>query len=385
MPARWVGMVEATQSSHLPDTPDPAPVDQAIGVHYGHLVWGGISFAILEDRKWKSAPKSLMPGARIRNGWPQNPEWDAAKQGDVPGAQLLGERQERFLQQWAEDWPAGVEMKAVVSATIFCNLATLPKEMTSDAGTAKLPVQPLGGYAEGERLTQDHDSNAWPQTPRNRALRSIRSCLAVHIAGDQHLGSTVQYGIDDWNDGPYGICTPAISNIFPRRWYPAHPGANPKSPGSRNTGEYRDGFGNRMTVHAVANPQQFGISPRALTERAPGFGVVTFDKKARTIRLENYPRWADLSKGKGETYPGWPITIRQVDNGLNGARWELRLPSSVGGLIRVTPAGSKQPALVWRTASAVDRIPIWQPGVYSIEVGGRKLSDIKASERQQTE
>jgi hypothetical protein len=57
-------------------------------------------------------------------------------------------------------------MKAVVSATIFCNLATLPKSMTSDAGTPNLPVQPPGGYAADERLTEDHDSNGWPQTPR---------------------------------------------------------------------------------------------------------------------------------------------------------------------------------------------------------------------------
>ena len=39
-------------------------VDQNIGVHYGELTWGGIGFAILEDRKWKSAPKTLLPGAR---------------------------------------------------------------------------------------------------------------------------------------------------------------------------------------------------------------------------------------------------------------------------------------------------------------------------------
>ena len=236
----------------------------------------------------------------------------------------------------------------------------------------------MGGYAEGERLTQDHDSNGGPQTPRNRALRSIRSCLALHIAGDQHLGSTVQYGIDDWNDGPHGICTPAISNIFPRRWFPPHPGTHPKTPGSRNTGEYRDGFGNRMTVQAVANPQQFGVAPRALTDRAPGWGVVAFNKKARTIRLENYPRWADLSKGKGETYSGWPITIHQFDNGLNGARWELRLPRAVTGLVRVTPAGSRQPALVWRAGAPVDRIPIWQPGVYSVLAGTQKVGRIKA-------
>lgn len=382
MPAPWVSMVERTQSSHLPDTSAAAPVDQNIGVHYGSLVWGGIDFAILEDRKWKSAPKTMLPGAAIRNGWPQNPEWSSAKQGDVPGAQLLGERQEAFLEKWAHDWPAAVQMKAVVSATIFCNLATLPEDMMSDAGTPKLPIQPKGGYAENEKLTQDHDSNGWPQTPRNRALRAMRSCLAVHVAGDQHLASTLQYGIEDFNDGPFAICSPAISNIFPRRWYPPVQGANAKPGAPRYTGEYLDGFGNRITVHAVANPQQFGIAPKALTERAPGFGLVVFDKKARAIRLENYPRWADLSRGRPEAYPGWPITLHQTDNGLNGAQWELRLPAKISGLIRVSSAKEGRTVLSWRAASPIDRIPIWEEGAYTVAAGSRKFTALQASRRQ---
>ena len=256
--------------------------------------------------------------------------------------------------------------------------------MTSDAGTPKLPVMPKGGYAENEKLTQDHDSNGWPQIPRNRALRAMRSCLAVHIAGDQHIASTVQYGIDDFNDGPYSICSPAISNIFPRRWYPPSPGANRKPQSPRYTGEYRDGFGNFMTVHAVANPQQFGVAPNALNERAPGFGLVYFDKKARKIRLENYPRWADLSLGKSQAYPGWPITIDQTDNGLNGAKWELRLTSKASGLVRVIDSATKSPVLTWRTNAPIDRIPVWQAGTYRVTVGSKAFRDIKATARRIT-
>ena len=380
MPAKWVYMVEQTQSSHLPDSPDSAVVDQNIGVHYGQLSWGGIGFAILEDRKWKSAPKSFLPGANIRNGWPQNPDWSSPKQGDVPGAQLLGERQERFLEDWAHDWPEDVEMKAVVSATIFCNLGTLPNDMTSDAGTPKLPIQPLRGYAPDEKLTQDHDSNGWPQTPRNRALRAMRGCLALHIAGDQHLASTVQYGIDDFNDGSFAICSPAISNIFPRRWYPQNEGANRKPGAPRNTGEYKDGFGNRMTVHALANPQQFGVAPKALMDRAPGFGVITFNKKARSMRLVNYPRWADLSR-TATPYPGWPILVRQTDNGLSGAKWELRLPVKASGLVQVTPKGAMKPVLSWKPVTAINRIPIWSPGTYTVRVGTREFAEIEATKR----
>ena len=47
MPAPWVNIVQRTQASHLPDPPEKTPVEQGISVHYSHLVWGGISFALL--------------------------------------------------------------------------------------------------------------------------------------------------------------------------------------------------------------------------------------------------------------------------------------------------------------------------------------------------
>ena len=77
-PAPWVNMMQRTQTSHLPDAFDPTPVEQGIGVYYTSMKHGGIDFAILEDRKWKSAPKTQMPKANIVNGWAQNPDYDAA-------------------------------------------------------------------------------------------------------------------------------------------------------------------------------------------------------------------------------------------------------------------------------------------------------------------
>jgi hypothetical protein len=208
----------------------------------------------------------------------------------------------------------------------------------------------------------------------------MRSCLAVHLAGDQHLPSTLQYGIDDFDDGPWVICSPAISNIFPRRWFPPEPGRNNKPGSPKYTGQFRDGFGNHMTVHAVANPQQSTVAPRALHERVPGFGIIRFRRKERTIRFENYPRWADLSRGKSEMYPGWPITIRQTDNGLNGARYELRLPRKAAGLIVVTRRGETRPALTWRSGTSLDRIPVWEPGEYEVKVDGRSAGTFAATE-----
>ncbi|GAB4357953.1 MAG: hypothetical protein OHK0021_02220 [Bryobacter sp.] len=372
MPANWVNMVQRTQSSHLPDAADPALVEQDITVHFGHLVYGGVSFALLEDRKFKSAPKLLMPEAKIRNGWPQNPQWNAAKQGDVPGAQLLGERQEKFLTAWARDWE-GVEMKAVVSATIFCNLCTLPKEAMSDNVTSKLAVLRSDKYAPNEKLTMDHDSNAWPQTARNRALRLLRAGVAVHLAGDQHLGSTLQYGVDAHEDASFALCSPAISNIFPRRWFPPNAGRNPdkiKSVPLHNAqvGDFEDGFGNRITVHAVANPHLYDVRPRALNNRAPGFGVVVFDKAKRTIALTNWPRWVDVTQPSAKPFQGWPITIRDEDNGLNGAGYEIALRDSAEGVVEVVEEATGELAYAWRLPEKRKVLRVWKPGRYTVSV-----------------
>lgn len=373
MPANWVNMVQRTQTSHLPDPADPALVDQDISVFFTGLKYGGVSFALLEDRKFKSAPRGLMPEAKIRNGWPQNPNWDAAKSGDVPGASLLGSRQEKFLGEWARDWE-GVQMKCAVSATIFNNLCTLPKDAMSDNVTAKLPILRNTSYPPDEKLTMDHDSNGWPQTPRNRAVQLIRSCLAVHLAGDQHLGSTIQYGSDEYNDASFALCSPAISNIFPRRWFPPLEGTNkeivksiPVTP--RNIGEYLDGFGNKMTVHAVANPYLYAQAPMALHNRAPGFGFVVFDKGKREITLTNWPRWADVAKPSAKPYQGWPIRIRDEDNGLRFARLSIELPEPVEGVVEIVAESTGEVILAWRTPGPRKKFAVWKAGRYTLRAG----------------
>ena len=86
----WVNMVQKTQTSHLPDPYDSTPVQQNIGVYYTNLEYAGLSFGIIEDRKFKSAPKSLLTDAAVNNGWAQNPSFDMLNQSDHPRAVLLG-------------------------------------------------------------------------------------------------------------------------------------------------------------------------------------------------------------------------------------------------------------------------------------------------------
>ncbi len=318
MDARFVHAVQTTQTANMPDPYDPTPVEQGIAVYYTDMLYGGVSFAIIEDRKWKDSATALLPGSGIINGWADDPRYDARRSSDNPDFPLLGERQEAFLEAWAQDWNEAW-LKAVISQTIFANVCTLPKGTTTDAVTGQLRVNAPGEYAPNEEPVQDHDSNSWPQSGRNRAVRLLRKAMAVHIAGDQHLGSTIQYGVDEWNDSSWAICVPSVANIFPRRWFPTEEGRNRKPGAPRNTGEYLDGFGNKMTIHAVSNPQTNGIEPTALHQRAPGYGIIKFSRTEREIELANWPRWVKASEPDSEPYPGWPIRIRQTQNGLPSA------------------------------------------------------------------
>jgi alkaline phosphatase D len=155
-PAAWVNMMQRTQTSHLPDPYDPTPVEQNIAISYTELRWGGISFAILEDRKGKSVPKIKIPFARIKNGWAQNPDYNAVRNGDVAGAELLGPRQLSFLDHWAQDWSRGTWLKVALSQTLLANIATLPPPADTDAVVPHLPILKVGGYAEDDMLVADH-------------------------------------------------------------------------------------------------------------------------------------------------------------------------------------------------------------------------------------
>ncbi len=315
MPPQWVNMVQRTQTGHLPDPYDPTPVKQGIGVYYTDWNYAGISMAILEDRKFKSAPKNVLPEeAQVTNGFIQNPKFDIKAHYDIK-ADLLGERQLTFLKDWSTRWDDGIEMKAVLSQTNFCTVATLPKGSIIDSIVPKLPIPELGEYVEGDAPTTDMDSNGWPQKGRDEALKIIRKCFALHIAGDQHIASTVHYGVDEFGDSGYAFAGPALNNIFPRRWWPAV-GQNhqplPNQPAY--TGDFQDGFGNKMTVHAVANPRQTDRKPAIIYDRATGYGIVTFDKAARTMKIECWPRFVDPEKEPEGQYKGWPITVMQQDN-----------------------------------------------------------------------
>lgn len=287
-PVEYVNQVQRQQSWHLPDPVDPAPVLRGIGVYFTRMTLGGIDFAILEDRKFKTGPAGKIPQLGPRPDHINDPKYDPATI-DLPGLELLGSRQEKFLDCWTQDW-TGAEIKCVLSQTAFC-------------GAVHMHGQ------RNDRLLADLDCNGWPQTPRNRALEIIRRAWAVHLCGDQHLAVVVKHGVREFGDGPYGFTSPALVNtIYGRWWHPLdeQPGPNPVADSPLPwTGDFRDGLGNKISMLAYANPPDIQDE----RQRADGYGLVRFDKLKQTITLECWPRFSDAREGNRAQFAGWPITV----------------------------------------------------------------------------
>ncbi len=281
----YVKMVERCQTANLPDPYDPTPVEQGIGVYYTHLNIGGVDFAIIEDRKFKSGPMGKIPQLGPRPDHINDPNYDP-KSVDLPGLKLLGDRQLKFLEDWStmnED----IQMKAVLSQTGFA-CATH-----------------LHGSKEN-RLHADMDSNGWPQTGRNKALEVIKKSNAVHIGGDQHLATIIKHGIHEFGDGPWAFIVPAsVNDYYSRWWWPAdekaglnHDPANPLP----WTGDYLDGFANKISLYAYANPDS--------DSDGAGYGLIRFHKMENTVTFECWPRNADVQSSEARQFAGWPLTVK---------------------------------------------------------------------------
>ena len=353
MPVEYVKAVERAQTWHLPDPPDPAPVERGIGVYFTALNWGGVSFAILEDRKFKTGPNGplqLAPRCAPRPDWVTSADCDP-RTLDLPGLQLLGARQERFLKAWGEDW-TGADFKVVLSQTIFSYATHI---------------------SHGNRLLADLDSNGWPQSGRRRAVELMRRCFALHISGDQHLGVVAQYGADDWRDSGYAFCVPSIVNYYPRQWLPLGPAARAVEGPLPHLGDYTEGLGNKITMLTYANPTAFPAPLDDLAASASGHGLVRFDKQTRKITMESWPRGVDVTQPGARQYPGWPITIDQLDNyGRKPVAWlpEVEAPPGITApVVQVVDERSGEVVYTLRARTKHFRPWVFAEGSYTVRIG----------------
>ncbi len=300
---QYVNSVQNAQTWHLPDPYDDAPVQRGIGVYFTTLKVGRVGFAVIEDRKFKTGPNGLVPAIGPRPDHVTDDSFDRAS-FDVPEARLLGQRQLDFLHAWGQDWN-GVNIKAVLSQTVFANAA-----------------HRHGKY--DYRLIADLDSNGWPQSGRNRALQEIRRSYAFMIGGDQHLATVIHHGVNSWRDAGVSFCVPSIVNFYNRWWDPREEAIHAMDGSQEHLGDYLDGFHNKVTMLAYANPDETRVNKYGgeWGGRAAGYGLIRFDVDSRDITMECWPRGVDVTAEEAEQYAGWPVTINQLDNyGREATAW----------------------------------------------------------------
>jgi alkaline phosphatase D len=272
-PAAWVNLVQRIQTSHNPDPHDPAPVAQGIGVYYGAFRYGGVGFALVEDRKFKTGDKD--------NRDPAGNRYDLA---------ILGDRQQRFLAAWAGADP-GVP-KVCFSQTLWGCL------QTDERGRAQF----------------DSDADA-AVGARRTALELVKRAGALLVSGDQHLASLVRHGLDGFDDGPVQFVAPAAGTAWQRWFEPA--GGLPNPGPTPDTGDFTDAYGNHMRVLAVANPRLTKAAFRAARRgrnselgdrdrKREGYGLVRVDKAGRQFVIECWP-W-DAGED-GRQFAGWPYRL----------------------------------------------------------------------------
>jgi alkaline phosphatase D len=356
-PARMVQVVHRTNTSHHPDFFDPTPIKQDIDVYYGDMVYGGVSFAVVSDRMFKSGPRGTVAD------WPGRPDhvkdenYDVSKL-DKPGLKLLGDRQLKFLEHWVEDW-RGADMKMLLSQTVFANAAT------------------HHGSKDGY-LRADLDSNGWPQSGRNRAVKIIRKCFPLHVCGDQHITTLLQHGIDEQRDSNWSLCTPAITVGYQRWWRPDELGReyhHRPSHGLPNTGEYIDPLGNNVYVYTVGNPE--GIRDqnryRQAHIRSSGFSIVRVNHQNRTYTCESYRFLVDVTDDKNEDlFAGFPYTIEQTDNYGRKPFGYLEEYSCDGvdkPVVKVYDEGNRELVYAIRAKDNHFRPWVFGEGTYTVKIG----------------
>ena len=355
-PASFINMVERCQTSHLPDPYDATPIKQNIGVYYTSLNIGGVSFALLEDRKFKSAPLGNIPEMGPRPDHIKDPTYDR-KSVDTPGLKLLGQRQLNFLERWATDW-TDAEMKVALSQTAFCGAVHLHG-------------------SKNNRLLADLDSNGWPQSGRDKALQILRKARASHLCGDQHLAVVVKHGIEGYRDGPVTFTNPALVNtVYGRWWWPedekAGGGDKIDSP-LPWTGDYEDGFGNKITMLAYANPKHAhgGELHKNRGSRGDGFGIARFNKKTGKITFECYPRfWAGKSAAEVQ-YPGWPLSFHVSEN--DGRKPITRFPETTlpetNMVVALINDSTGETVYCYRIGQKTFSAPVYAKGSYTLKAG----------------
>jgi|GEM_PF-6957373 len=298
MPPRWVNMVQETQTGSLPPYQDREPLFNGIKTYFTDIDYAGMSFAVIEDRKFKSNP-SLAKKVANRKNIP-------VQEVDIPELSLLGDRQLAFLRDWNES-TSDKPFRWVLSQTLF--------GMGSTHNGAQLSPNRL-----------DFDTNGWPRAERDKALKTL-SRDVIMLCGDQHLGMLTRLGIEEWGDGPLAFMVTGSSVGYPRAWWPDEKPVGGEVNGPY-TGNYFDAWGNRLSVYGVTNPDPLPDSVADMRGSAfkrldhdsridkqhakgSGYGIISVDKSTDVATFHAYRLKVDAANPKpSDQFPGFPYSLK---------------------------------------------------------------------------
>lgn len=212
------------------------------------------------------------------------------------------------------------------------------------------------------------------------------------INGDQHLATVLQHGVDAFGDAGFSFSVPSIVNHYRRWWSPDQKASKNKEGDLAYTGEYLDNFGNKITMHAYANPNPTRTTYNRWLSQGAGFGIIRFNKRNRTITMECWPRGCDLTNPECQQFPGWPLTISQEENYRPGAGVflpPLQFLDVQDPVIQVINESTGEIIYTLRIQGKSYQPKVLQEGTYTIKIRSEgkqiMLTDIKASSDREME
>jgi hypothetical protein len=169
-------------------------------------------------------------------------------------------------------------------------------------------------------------------------------------------------------------------------WVPREVGKNQRPNSPDYTGEFLDGFHNKINVWAAANrvdkqyPDQIKDGPLSMIDKlnntASGYGIVKFHKEQQKITMESWPIYENMTPdiASYETHNGWPVTV-SVDQQYNRKPVGYLAPVAMkkkSFIVRVRKELSGELIYARRVTTGTFRPKVFEVGSYRVEVGEPK-------------
>ena len=122
----------------------------------------------------------------------------------------------------------------------------------------------------------------------------------------------------------------------------------------------------------VANPVVSGREPAQLHDRAPGYGIIKFDRETRETTFECWPRGVDPSQPDAKQFAGWPRTVGQLDNYDRTAAAllpRLHVSGALSPVVQIVDESTNEIVYTVRIHGDTFQPRVFQPGRYTIRVG----------------